>query len=92
LKDNHNTSRNNLRKARTRTLIQLGGLVEKSGLFEVLGIIPGADMQKDETMVPIAVGLLGAFVELRDEIEVDQSILYAWQLKAKEYLDDPSGR
>ena len=35
------------RKARTRTLIQLGGLVEKSGLLEPLNITLGDDLQKD---------------------------------------------
>ncbi|MBX9805238.1 MAG: conjugal transfer protein TraD [Alphaproteobacteria bacterium] len=35
------------RKARTRTLIQLGGLVDKSGLLEPLNITLGDDLQKD---------------------------------------------
>jgi hypothetical protein len=88
LKNNHDTSRNNLRKARTRTLIQLGGLVEKSGLFEVLAITPEADLQKDETMLPIAMGLLGAFVELKEEVEKDRSVVKLWQLKGSQYLNE----
>jgi hypothetical protein len=88
LKNNHDTSRNNLRRSRTRTLIQLGGLVEKSGLLEVLGIIPGADMQRDENMKPIAVGLLGAFVELKEGVEKDRSVVKLWQLKGSQYLNE----
>lgn len=80
----HHLSRNELRKARTRTLIQLGGLIEKSGLFETLGIIPGADMQKDETMKPLALRLLGGFLELKNEIQRDGDLGKIWMLKAKE--------
>ena len=36
------------RKARTRTLIQLGGLVHKCGLTEKFGIELGEDLQGDE--------------------------------------------
>lgn len=35
------------RRSRTRTLIQLGGLVEKSGLMDALKIELGQDLQKD---------------------------------------------
>ena len=53
------------RKARTRTLIQLGGLVEKSGLLEPLNITLGDDLQKDyEHLESIAI-LMGALSELR---------------------------
>ncbi len=38
------------RRARTRTLIQLGGLVEKSGLMDVLGLEMGQDLQKDPNL------------------------------------------
>lgn len=87
MKNNHDTSRNNLRKARTRTLIQLGGLVEKSGLFKALGIIPSSDMQKDETMKLLSLGLLGGFINMKKEFEYNQSVLQIWQFKAKQYLD-----
>jgi len=36
----------NFRKARTRTLIQLGGLIEKSGLLEALQFTPGMICKK----------------------------------------------
>ena len=48
------------RKARTRTLIQLGGLVEKSGLLEPLNITPGDDLQKDVEHLESTAILTGA--------------------------------
>jgi hypothetical protein len=53
------------RKARTRTLIQLGGLVEKSGLLEPLNIMLGDDLQKDYEHLTSAAILTGALSELR---------------------------
>jgi hypothetical protein len=52
------------RKARTRTLIQLGGLVDKSGLLEPLEIALGDDLQKDYECFGPTATLLGAFSEL----------------------------
>lgn len=37
------------RRAETRTKIQLGGLVIKSKLSELVGIIPGEDLQLDQS-------------------------------------------
>ena len=53
------------RKARTRTLIQLGGLVEKSGILEPLNITLGNDLQKDYNCLESAAMLIGALLELR---------------------------
>lgn len=77
-----------MRKARTRTLIQLGGLIEKSGLFEKLGIIPGIDLQKDESMKSLVLGLLGGLLTIKNELYSDRSILRVWELKAKTWLDN----
>ena len=38
------------RRIRTRFLIQIGGLVEKSGLLETFGITLGEDIQKSSDM------------------------------------------
>lgn len=38
------------RKLRTRTLIQLGGLVQKAGLMETFNIRPGDDLQEYENL------------------------------------------
>ena len=52
----------NQRAARTRTLIQLGGLLVKSGIAEKLGIEIGADLQREEDQKKKAYVLLGMFV------------------------------
>lgn len=51
------------RKAETRTKIQLGGLVIKSGLTDVFSISVGADLQLDLEEREKAVLLLGALIE-----------------------------
>jgi len=53
---------NQQRKARTRTLLQLGGLIVKSGIVEKLGIEVGADLQKNENQKKKAYTLLGMLV------------------------------
>ena len=77
-----------LRKARTRTMIQLGGLLEKSGLLDDLNLAPGDDLQKDPDCFDSAAILMGALHELRailytEEAEA-QKIL--WRERGKEML------
>ena len=50
------------RAARTRTLIQLGGLVVKSGIAEKLRIEMGADLQRDEDQKKKAYTFLGLLI------------------------------
>lgn len=50
-----------LRQSRTRTLIQLGGLLEKAGLTDALQIEMGQDLQKDTDVfskIALLMGLL----------------------------------
>ena len=54
------------RKARTRTLIQLGSLVSLSGLTSILHIQEGEDLQFDMEAKDKAAMLLGALSELTD--------------------------
>lgn len=69
------------RKARTRTLIQLGGLIEKSGLLELLGINTGDDLQRDPDCFESAAILMGALGEIHFQLSSDtahaQKILWA---------------
>lgn len=53
---------NQQRAARTRTLIQLGGLVVKSGITEKLGVEMGADLQRDEDQKKKAYTFLGLLI------------------------------
>jgi hypothetical protein len=56
------------RKAETRTKIQLGGLLLKSGLAEVFSISSGTDLQLDEEGREKATILLGALIDMRQNI------------------------
>lgn len=58
-----------MRKARTRTLIQAGGLIEKSGLFETLGIQLGDDLQKNPDLYDSNAALLGGLMELNQQLK-----------------------
>ena len=56
------------RKARTRTLIQLGGLMEKAGLLDCVDLTLGEDLQKDpETQDGVAT-LFGALLAIKQEL------------------------
>lgn len=68
------------RKARTRTLIQVGGLVQKTGLMTAFGIESGDDLQ-DYEHIHKARQLLG----LLDEIETDGDRYY-WEMKGQSLL------
>jgi hypothetical protein len=79
------------RRARTRTLIQLGGLVEKSGLTDLLDIELGQDLQQDGECFESNAILLGGLLELKNTLNQDdkeqQKIL--WATKGKEQLAAP---
>jgi len=68
------------RKARTRTLIQVGGLVQKSGLMVAFGIEPGDDLQ-DYEHIHKARQLLG----LLDEMNANGDRYY-WEMKGQSLL------
>jgi len=64
-------SPSSLRKARTRTLIQLGGLIEKSGILPYLNITIGDDLQLQEDLKESVDILLGSLVDVKQSIEHD---------------------
>ncbi len=45
--DNLEASSHEMRRKRTKSLIQLGSLIGQSGLLETFGIVLGKDLQKD---------------------------------------------
>lgn len=76
------------RQSRTRTIIQIGGLVEKSGLLQKLNISPGDDLQQNPDCFKAAAILLGAFIEinkLMKEPDSDSQILL-WEENGKNLL------
>ena len=60
--NNLEISSHGLRRARTRSLIQLGGLIEKAGLLDTFQLTLGEDLQKDpetkESICALYKGLL----------------------------------
>ena len=79
-----------IRKARTRTLIQLGGLIEKSGLLQELGLKTGDDLQRDPECHESAAVLMGGFIELHKALsEVDgQAQKLLWAERGKKGLGE----
>lgn len=78
------------RRTRTRSLIQLGGLIEKAGLLEIFGVTLGEDLQKSPDMKePIAALFKGLLVlnELANSDDVD---LQLWANQGLENLKDNS--
>jgi hypothetical protein len=75
-----------LRKARTRTLIQLGGLIEKANLLAPLNVNLGDDLQKDETCFDSVATLMGALAEIYPTLNHDRSQKILWQEKGKKIL------
>ncbi|HUX79802.1 MAG TPA: conjugal transfer protein TraD [Alphaproteobacteria bacterium] len=74
------------RRARTRSLIQLGGLVEKSGLLETFQISLGEDLQRDpETKEPVAALFKGLLV-LNEIANSDEMHLSLWTSQGLEAL------
>lgn len=66
------------RKARTRTLIQLGSLVSLSGLTSLLHIQEGEDLQHDLEAKDKAAMLLGAISEIIESDLPSSAIQQRW--------------
>ncbi|MDP1880709.1 MAG: conjugal transfer protein TraD [Parachlamydiaceae bacterium] len=86
MQSRYTQSKSDLRRARTRTLIQIGGLIEKSGFLEKIGIQLGDDLQNDETLFDKASILLGAVHELNSEIQNHEQQLNIWRDKGKSLM------
>ena len=69
---------NRERKSRTRTLIMLGGLVQKSGLMDTFHIAPGDNLQDYENR-PKALQLLGFLTTCFEENNFDEDNLERWK-------------
>lgn len=69
------------RKARTRTLIQLGSLVSLSGLTSILHIQEGEDLQFDMEAKDKAAMLLGAISEIMESDSPSLSRQEKWKDK-----------
>ena len=78
------------RRARTRTLIQLGGLIEKAGLLEEFGLNLGADLQKDSEMKDPVFAFFGALTDLKNTLQEGDASLTLWKVKGAKMLGEKS--
>ena len=81
-----------LRKQRTRTLIQLGGLIEKSGLLDQFAISLGQDLQRDEEVHDEVKVLLGALVSLNQEMKRGDYSSDLWKERGVKCMGQESGQ
>jgi hypothetical protein len=75
-----------LRRARTRFLIQLGGLIEKAGLIETFPIKIGTDLQKDIEMKEPVGSLFKGLLVLNELANSDQVHQPLWAPQRLEEL------
>ena len=67
---------NNFRKSQTRTKIQLGGLLLKSGLTDIVDIHQGDDLQLDFAKKDKAYILLGILANASENLKYEKSFSY----------------
>ncbi len=79
------------RKARAHQLIQIGGLVKKSGLVDAFLIVPGDDLQAHENLEK-ASRLLGFLSTCFEEKDFNEENLEAWQSLGSRLLRYDLGR
>lgn len=82
-KNQHTLASSKARKSETRTKIQLGGLVLKSGLTDILKITPGDDLQLDLSLKEKAYTLLGILKTMEEQIQEDPTALPYYTAKGK---------
>lgn len=80
------------RRARTRTLIQAGGLLNLSGLFEICGIETGEDLQLDVNGMNKAATLAGILLETLQNIPPSPNPiqLEEWRRSGESFLKQTS--
>lgn len=78
---------NNIRKSHTRTKIQLGGLLLKSGLTELLDIDQGDDLQLDLLKKDKAYILLGILADSYNSLKDEDSFAH-YLSKGKKIAND----
>jgi uncharacterized protein YjgD (DUF1641 family) len=79
------TEQQSQRKSRTRQMIQLGGLLQRSGLLDAFLIAPGEDLQDYEHRHKAA-KLLGFLHENFEEKVIDEDNVERWQSAGERLL------
>ena len=78
----------NQRKAETRTKIQLGGLLIKSGIASKFAIHIGSDLQLDRIEQEKATILLGALIEMNQNLPPHPSKKEEWAILGRSAFVD----
>lgn len=78
------TSYSSQRRARTRSLIQLGGLMEIAGTLDVFGIPLGVDLQKDVSVKNNIAALFKGLLKLNEMARSPDVDLNIWALQGLE--------
>ena len=74
------------RKARSRSLIQLGALVSTAGLVKTFGILLGKDLQRDPEMRDQIASLFKGLLVLNEMVESGEAHLPLWTQQGLEAL------
>lgn len=80
-------SSHELRRKRTRSLIQLGGLVEKAGLLETFSLPLGADFQKEPDLKNNIAALFKGLLVLDELAHSDEVHLPLWTYQGLEMFE-----
>ena len=78
------TSSSAKRRARTRSLIQLGGLLEAAGTLDVFDIPLGVDLQNDISVKNNIAALFQGLLELNELAKSSEVDLKVWALQGLE--------
>jgi len=78
------TSSSSKRRARTHSLIQLGGLLELAGTLDIFGIPLGVDLQKDVSVKNNIAALFKGLLELNKMATSSDVDLNLWALQGLE--------
>lgn len=76
------------RRARTRSLIQLGGLMEKTGLLETFQITIGLDLQRDPEMKEPIAALFKGLTILNEIAQTHEVSLNLWGQQGLQLLGE----
>ncbi|NCP62679.1 MAG: conjugal transfer protein TraD [Alphaproteobacteria bacterium] len=88
--ENHHTH-TSFRRARTRTLIQLGGLFEKSGLMESFDVQAGDNLQENLEKKENIFAILGGLLELKEMMQNQEFHIDLLANKGAELFQDKRG-
>jgi predicted chitinase len=86
--DQLETTSHAFRRARTRSMIQLAGLMEKAGLVETFGVRLGLDLQRDPEQKHQVATLYKGLVELNQMAQSNDVHHPTWSIQGLQLFGD----